>query len=116
MKILKSEYIAAFDVDCTIIKPYSECSQEEKDKFPSLLIVTAWGEDRFVELTHITDRIKRHHMQGHHVRIWSAGGVDWAETVVKALHLESYIDEVQTKVRWYYDDLDANEWMKRTIP
>lgn len=112
MKKINNEYIAAFDIDCTVIKPYSEASADEILKFPTVAI----KDENFLELSHITDRIKRHHMQGHYVRIWSAGGSAWAETVIKALKLDKYVDEVGSKPRWYFDDKPADEWMQRTIP
>lgn len=52
-------------------------------------------------------------IRGHYVRVASQGGQDWAELVVKALHLERYVDSIECKPKWYHDDLPADTWMKR---
>lgn len=50
--------------------------------------------------------------------VWSAGGWDWAEAVVKTLKLENFVDLVISKPTWTYDDLQPSEfipkpqWMK----
>lgn len=116
MKKLTNEYIVAFDCDGTIIKAFTEATDEEKAKYARTTIKTPWGECEFLVLHHVVESIKRHHMQGHYVRIWSAGGANWAETIIKSLQLEEYVDEVGSKNRWYYDDLPADSWMQRTIP
>lgn len=54
------------------------------------------------------DAIKSHKLRGHTVVVWSAGGADWAEEVVKRLHLEKHVDAVLAKPNWFYDDLPAN--------
>ena len=54
------------------------------------------------------EMLKLHKMRNHAVIVWSAGGWDWAEAVVKALGLESYVDLVITKPRWAYDDMPAD--------
>lgn len=58
-------------------------------------------------------RLKQAKMRGHYVRVHSQGGSDWAETVVKALELENYVDSIETKPKWYHDDLPADSWMSR---
>lgn len=45
------------------------------------------------------------------VVVWSQGGVEWAEMVVKALELEAYVDLVITKPFVLYDDLASSRWM-----
>lgn len=47
--------------------------------------------------------------------MWSAGGGEWAEAVVKALGLEKYVDLVMNKPSWYYDDKEAKDWMGKRI-
>ena len=55
--------------------------------------------------------LKRHALSGHKIVVWSAGGSDWAESVVKTLGLENYVTLVVSKPTWYYDDLPANEFL-----
>jgi predicted phosphatase len=60
--------------------------------------------------------LKNARIRGHYVRVHSQGGADWAEAVIKALQLEEYVDSIECKPKWYWDDLDANSWMERIIP
>lgn len=59
----------------------------------------------------IIEKLKEHKLRGHTVVVWSQGGVDWAETVVKQLNLQSVVDVVMTKPTWFIDDLSSNEFM-----
>jgi hypothetical protein len=101
------------DVDCTLIEPFDITKHEPGQM---LDITTPWGTEHFVELKHVTRRLRRQHMQGHYVIVWSQGGDEWTEIVVKALKLQDCVDQIMTKPKWYFDDLPADEWMKRTIP
>lgn len=47
--------------------------------------------------------------------VWSAGGGDWAEAVVKALGIEEMVDIVMSKPSWYYDDKPCEDWMGKQI-
>lgn len=60
----------------------------------------------------IVKKLKEHKRNGDTVIVWSQGGWDWAEEVIKTLKIESYVDAVMTKPHQYYDDLHSNEWMK----
>lgn len=52
-----------------------------------------------------------HSMAGHVIVVWSAGGSTWAETIVKALGIENYVDVVLNKPDFYYDDKDPSHWL-----
>jgi len=41
--------------------------------------------------------------------VWSYGGADWAEAIVKALNIENYVDVVCCKPDVVYDDLQKEE-------
>ena len=49
------------------------------------------------------------------VVVWSAGGWQWAEAVVKALGLEEYVDAVMEKPTMYVDDLPCKDFMGTRI-
>lgn len=72
--------------------------------------VGSWTERVKPHRKHI-EELKKHKMRGHTVIVWSAGGWEWAEAVVRALKLEKYVDLVLEKPTWYYDDLPAQEFM-----
>ncbi len=57
--------------------------------------------------------LKAHKIRGHQVVVWSQGGSDWAEAVVKGLGLESYVDLIVPKPHWFFDDLKPEEFMDR---
>lgn len=57
------------------------------------------------------DALKSHKLRGHTVIVWSAGGADWAEEVVRKLNLSAYVDACMSKPNWFYDDLPASEFM-----
>ena len=49
--------------------------------------------------------LKKMKARAYSVVVWSAGGSDWAEVVVKALGLESYVDVVMPKIDFHLDDV-----------
>ena len=60
-------------------------------------------------ITEHIEAIKAHKLRGHTVVVWSAGGADWAEEVVKKLGLILYVDAILAKPNWFYDDLPGDE-------
>lgn len=113
MKIITNPNVVMFDVDRTLIEPYEEHKHSLSDK---ITISTPSGNEDFVELKHVTRILKRQHVQQHFIVVWSQGGDYWATVVLKALNLQDYVDLVITKPKWYHDDVDANEFMTRSIP
>lgn len=57
------------------------------------------------------EAMKSHKLRGHTVIVWSAGGADWAEEVVRKLNISKYVDAVMSKPDLFYDDLPASEFM-----
>lgn len=53
--------------------------------------------------------LKKHKGRGCMVVVWSAAGVKWAESIIKELGLEEYVDVVTTKPSKYVDDLPGSE-------
>lgn len=113
MKVLRSDMIVFFDVDDTLIgwgKPEPGPAEHwVQVQVPHWRGQTAnhWIIKENVEA------IKLHKSRGHIVVVWSAGGYEWAEAVVKALKMENYVDLVCSKPEWIYDDLEASVWMPK---
>lgn len=59
--------------------------------------------------------LKAQKARGYEVIVHSANGYKWAETIIKALKLEEFVDEVATKPLKYIDDKPADEWMQRVF-
>lgn len=75
--------------------------------------VGGWTEYLKVHKKHIA-QLKEHAIRGHKVVVWSAGGADWAEAVVKALGLERYVTLCMMKPMWAYDDKKPEEYMPKS--
>jgi predicted phosphatase len=62
----------------------------------------------------MVDQLKKHKSRHTAIIVWSAAGSEWAETVVKALELEDYVDLCISKPNWVYDDLPCTEFMPKS--
>jgi hypothetical protein len=51
------------------------------------------------------NHLKKMKARNYSVVIWSAGGSNWAEAVVKALRLEDYVDLIMPKIDSHLDDV-----------
>lgn len=73
-----------------------------------------WTEYLVPHKRHIAQLVQ-HKLRGHTVIVWSAGGWEWAEAVVRSLGIEKYVDLVIEKPMWYYDDRPAEAFMGKPI-
>ena len=55
--------------------------------------------------------LKQFAARGHTIVVWSQGGSDWAENVVKALGLKECVDLIMPKPYWFVDDLQSHQFM-----
>lgn len=57
--------------------------------------------------------LMKHHKttRGYTILVWSANGKEWAETVIRKLKLQEYVDIIMTKPCKLLDDKPASEWM-----
>ena len=79
-----------------------------------IIVVGSWTERVKPHKKHV-EQLKLHSMRGHTIIVWSAGGWEWAEAVVRALKLEQYVNLVIEKPMWVYDDLPSTEFMPKSI-
>ena len=55
--------------------------------------------------------LKEFKSRGHSVVVWSDGGYDWAQLLVKELNLIKYVDLIMCKPKWYLDDLTCKDFL-----
>lgn len=111
-KVIANELNIFFDVDDTLVM------WGEAFSFVDYISVQCPYDGEYISLRphqpHIK-LLKNYHERGAHVTVWSQGGYQWAEAVVKALGLGEFVDVIMTKPRAYVDDLPASEWMGERI-
>ena len=106
MLVINGENHSAFDVDETLVMWHSNCDPSKK-----ISITCPYGKNERLFKPHQNniDLLKKFKARGNTIIVWSSGGFLWAEAVVKALHLEEYVDFVMTKPVKLVDDLPSNE-------
>lgn len=109
MIAFKDNRTVYFDVDDTLVE-WKLCG--EKD--PGATRIEKDGHIFYKKVIqdHV-DELKNQKMTGNTVVVWSAGGGEWAATVVRALDLEKYVDVCLTKPDFYYDDKDVSDWFPK---
>lgn len=95
-----------FDIDDTLIL-HNVSRRPEK----AIFISSGDVDISVIPNTKLISKLVEFKKQGKTIIVWSAGGADWAETVVNTLNLESYVDCILSKPTLYFDDLDCSEWM-----
>ncbi len=109
MEVIRNELGMPFDVDDTLIMHH------EKEGYPTIELEYA-GEPRtfWISKTHV-NFLKHQKERGYHITVHSANGFAWAERVVFALGLESYVDVVRSKWNSYVDDKSVDEWLSERV-
>ena len=106
--VIESDKLTFFDIDDTLVK--WSFSQVEAEKFGIHFDNFGYKTLLVPHRTHI-EQLKKHKSRGHKIAVWSAGGWDWANEVIKTLQLEDYVDVIMSKPSWYYDDLTSSQFM-----
>lgn len=113
VRIINNESNIFFDVDDTLVM-WGTAMHEHED---CIVVVDPYDQS----LIHLRPHqphiklLKNHHARGSYITVWSAGGFQWAEAVIKALQLEGFVDVVMSKPRAYVDDLTASEVLGERI-
>lgn len=99
-----------FDCDDTLVMWNTPSKTIDASEF---VRVTCRGQGNLLlPHKHNIQLLKQLSSRGHAIVVWSGGGADWAEAVVKALKLEDYVQVVTAKPSYYVDDLeDPKLWM-----
>lgn len=98
---VKDGGVFACDVDDTLIM---WCIPEG---YKGPLVEVGYGPIKDVGIPNIPaiEHLKKMKARSYSVIVWSAGGSDWAESVVKALKIEEYVDVVMPKIDFHLDDV-----------
>lgn len=101
MKVIKENNITSFDVDNTLIMWHSNVNE----KVPGSIEFLYGGEKVYLtpHKNHIRF-LKQCSIRGDFIEVWSKNGYQWAETVVKKLNLEKYVDLARSKPSRHVDD------------
>ncbi len=111
MHVINSDDLTMFDVDETLI--FWKVRPEDTAKGVVVRIeepyIDGVAKD-VVPNNSMIDILKRKKAQGKTIIVWSFGGYKWAERVVKALGLESFVDYAMSKPVCYGDDIPIEKW------
>lgn len=111
MQVLKNERIIFCDVDDTLVMHRTFDPNEEGVESVVVADPTS-NHHLLLEVNkNMVRLVKEEHGRGGTIIVWSRGGYAWAESVVHALKLESYVHTVMSKPPIYFDDKPVQEWL-----
>ncbi len=103
MRINESETIVAVDVDGSLVKQVPS----GYDGFDGIEITNPYDDKTYTYVIHRehVDLLRQYAGRGFYIKVWSAGGVKHAVSVVRALGLnDGTVKEVETKPIKHVDD------------
>lgn len=109
MQVVQGKDFSFFDVDDTLVSwDYPERPDDAKYAvgFTDPSSGAVW---MLTPIQKTIEALKQGKRAGSTIVVWSAGGWEWAQEVVKTLGLEEFVDAVISKPNRYYDDLPAAE-------
>jgi len=116
MKVVKGRYTLFCDVDDTLVlyrAPEDYTGTKVTIKFENNLYGGFSSESTLAVNQAAIDELKQHKKKGAIIIVWSQGGWDWAQSVVKALKIEKIVDYVVEKPSVVFDDLSMATWSPR---
>lgn len=112
MQVIKSEQVICVDIDDTLVLHKRGAPRDVIVNF----IDPYDGTERFLVMHEPHVKIlKDRKARGAVIVVWSQSGYAWAETVIKAMGLEPYVDFIMSKPIAYIDDKPVTEWMAERI-
>ncbi len=109
MKVIRRENPVFVDVDSTLVLP-NETKYQGNEQVSIYDSVTGSYLTMYKHAPNIRLLLEEKH-RGSFIVVWSRGGFDWAENVLKALNITYAVDLVMTKPLVYIDDLDISNWL-----
>lgn len=70
-----------------------------------------WNGEDYYPNSDCIRTIKQFHKRGHTIIAWSAGGAEWATSVVLRFELQDYFSYCMSKPDWYIDDKPSSEFL-----
>lgn len=111
MKVIDNERIIMCDCDDTLVMHRSFDPNADGVECVTIPDPISSQHIRLEVNKNMVRLVKEEHTRGATIIIWSRGGFSWAEAVVKALGLESYVHIVMTKPSIYFDDMPVEKWL-----
>jgi len=114
MKVIQNNKCIFFDCDDTLVmwdnkyKQYCEVTDKWNTKLFTCYEMTYDLVPHETQIKYLKDSKTKNKNT---IIVWSAGGWEWAQEVVRTLGLEEYVDAVMAKPVSYVDDLHCSEWM-----
>lgn len=120
MNVLKGENNVFCDVDGTLIYHVRQTSQlnvgetilNVQDPLDASKNIKVGVNRNMVRL------LKEEYQRGSRVIVWSRGGWQWAQNVVKALDLGKRLERdiiIMSKPLVYFDDLPVEQWLQHRV-
>lgn len=120
MKVIEGDNIYYYDCDDTLVmwdNIYKKYEEDGVTPTNAIQCIAPYSTMIFELVPHDQHihHLKESSKHGVTIIVWSAGGYQWAEEVVKKLGLEDYVDAVMSKPSKYIDDLNCKEFMGERI-
>lgn len=109
--VLNNDNTVFFDVDDTLV--LWEYPHEQIDNTIVISAQDGYSVRVLPHLEHIK-RLKQFKARAQGVVVWSQGGWEWAQAVVRALDLDEYVDIIMAKPRWLFDDLPVKYFLNES--
>lgn len=114
MQTFENEFVVAFDVDDTLVIWGDFYGVPHEGAVPFICPYSGGTNYLIPHKKHI-QLLKQYTGRGMCVMVWSAGGTQWAKSVINTLGLEDYVDLIITKPSKLIDDLPLNEIFPKPI-
>lgn len=110
--IKSNNFVLMVDVDDTLVRAISDFDNDYGPDIQDPLTLACFGLETFESNIKYMQRAK---LKGYTVIVWSKQGVEWAEAVVKTLHLENFVDMIISKPVEYMDDKEEGSLLGKRI-
>lgn len=107
MLVIPSDKLLMVDVDDTLVL----WDKSEYSDLPDVSFNVGHGVSHLKVHPKNINLVRKFHLLGYTVVVWSQTGYEWAKEAVKKLGLEDVVYAVMSKPRYHLDDLPADLWM-----